>query len=307
MIPLLYCALADTVMVEVSDDVLFVHEWGVVEIDNAYLEVQGAMDGYIDEDGFFWGYIPVEAEAPVVWFHGAECTGSFFVELYGGQFTTTLPRPDTIELFAMTELVGTPTCVAVWQNLNLSRAAPEIEEERMSTYPFISEDFTWALPLWREVPGLYVSSDDGSWFDRFLYYECATIVLSNVFHAGATAELPYDHLGESLILSADEGELVIHLACSRDEFEIIEMNLSMDDVMEHLCDWAGGGLKSSELNALWETWVPRFRTRCIHYGERLMLFPLSQEQVESISRIRFEPDEDIQVLYDRLFLGLGAI
>ena len=74
MVPLLYCALADTDYVEIQDDIVYVHEWGVVELDEGYLEARGAQWGYLDPCGYLVDYYPDEAvlsmavrdEAPLV-------------------------------------------------------------------------------------------------------------------------------------------------------------------------------------------------------------------------------------------------
>jgi hypothetical protein len=39
----------------------------------------------------------------------------------------------------------------------------------------------------------------------------------------------------------------------------------------------------------------------------VMLFPISEGQVESICSLDFQPDGDYEVEYHRLFLGLGRI
>jgi hypothetical protein len=85
-------------------------------------------------------------------------------------------------------------------------------------------------------------------------------------------------------------------------------SLSDLDIMTELCHWAHNGLKSTEIAALWNTWKPLLRTRCELEGQTLMLFPLSNEQEEMVSQIRFVPTENgLLVNYDRLLLGLGAI
>jgi hypothetical protein len=56
------------------------------------------------------------------------------------------------------------------------------------------------------------------------------------------------------------------------------------------------------------TWKPLLKTRCLREGETLLFFPLTDVQTESISSIRFTPYSSmVDVSYERLFIGLGAI
>ena len=43
------------------------------------------------------------------------------------------------------------------------------------------------------------------------------------------------------------------------------------------------------------------------YGEMVLLYPLPDDVVNSISRLKLETDQDFYVEYHRLFLGLTAI
>jgi hypothetical protein len=75
-------------------------------------------------------------------------------------------------------------------------------------------------------------------------------------------------------------------------------------VLEKLCDWGGGNLKSQEIEALWNTWEPFFRARPL--GERWLLFPLPPATVEQISTVNLslEAPGFGRVEYHRMFLGL---
>jgi len=304
MIPLLYFALADTVIEYAPEDVVFIHEWGVVELDEGYYEAKGARWGSLDEHGYLLDYYPVGVEAPVVWFHGAECTGTFSVEVTGGDFTLLRPWPDSIAFHAVPGLEASETHVAVWENLQvIDMDLTEIEtEEEIPFEDIYFEDFSWAMPLWREVPGNVLIHAAGNFKDNFLYYECSM----NGY--GMFSGEYYGYTGPALLFWADEEGL----ACAKmnvtspmgslDEFFIYEQ-----EIQDEFCEWAMNGLKSSEIAALWNTWEPILRTRCELNGQTLMVFPLSREQTESISRIRFVPDEELEVRYERLFLGLGAI
>jgi hypothetical protein len=303
MIPLLYCALADTVIAYVPDDVVFIHEWGVVELDEGYYEAKGTRWGTLDEHGYLIDYYPVGVEAPVVWFHGAECTGTFSVEVTGGDFTTLRPRPDSIAFHAVPGLEASETHIAVWEDLQVvDMGLPGIErEEEIPFEDIYFEDFTWAMPLWREVPGNVLIHATGNFKDTFLYYECSMNGYGMFFGEY------YGYTGPALFFWADEGELTCVRATVPSAMENRDVPLSEQEIQDEFCEWAMNGLKSSEIAALWNTWEPILRTRCELNSQTVMVFPLSREQTESISRIRFVPDEELEVRYDRLFLGLGAI
>ena len=88
-----------------------------------------------------------------------------------------------------------------------------------------------------------------------------------------------------------------------------------EQVMDHLCGWAGGNLKSAEIEALWNTWKPFFSaggpTDILTADESSpeevwILFPLPPDEIERISSISLEvhdPKHRI-IHYNRLFLGL---
>jgi hypothetical protein len=302
MIPLLYCALADTVVAEIPEDIVFVHEWGVVELDEGYLEATGTPDGYLDPCGYLIEYYPDVAEAPVIWFHGAMCNGDFIVEIPGGDFTFYRPVPDSLDFHAIPGIEASETHVGVWKDIQLR--APyamewPAEEEVLEEIPLL-EEFEWAYPLWRDVPGNYVIQPSTGFQDRFLYYECSL----NGYEMFSGEY--YGYTGPALLFRAYDDELLCSMVTVPTNLSDGEV-LTEDEIMAEICDWAGGGLKTSEIKALWYTWMPRLRTRCELDGQTVIVFPLSQEQVESISRLRFVPHNSMQVRYDRLFLGLGAI
>jgi hypothetical protein len=152
------------------------------------------------------------------------------------------------------------------------------------------------------VPGNYVNYPAADFEDVFLYYES---VMNN-------AEMfmgdYYNHRGEALIFFPEDGELTCVKVTVPDEADARGETLSDLEIMTELCDWAHNGLKSAEITALWKTWRPLLRTRCELEGQTLMLFPLTVEQEEMVSTIRFVPMQNgLLVSYERLLLGLGAI
>lgn len=304
MIPLMYFALADTVLVDPPTEMVSVHEWGVVELDESQPGVVGIPDGYVDADEYFQEYPEMEVRAPVVWFHGAECTGTFSVELQGGSFTTLIPRPDSIVHLAIPSVEGSDVLIAFWEDLKLVEEQLPIDGmqgDDLDQGPFQLDCFTYAVPMWREVPANYVLHPGGGYQDRFIYYESGMPLPSEL------RGYYYNCQGEALLFFAEDGKLACVRADPEGEMEIEGERLSQDEVVSTLCGWGDNAFKSEEILALWRTWRPVLRTRCELEGEEIILFPLTPEQEDAISRISFLPDDpSVQVSYERLFLGLGT-
>ncbi len=81
MIPFFFFAVTDTVAIDIDFETVYVHEWGVVEVDMGFPTAGGAKWGYLDDQGTLEPYTGYGVEAPVVWFHGAQCTGTFTVRV----------------------------------------------------------------------------------------------------------------------------------------------------------------------------------------------------------------------------------
>ena len=76
---------------------------------------------------------------------------------------------------------------------------------------------------------------------------------------------------------------------------------------QEICKKVGCTLSQLKRWRLSPTWEDYLEERCVEDEETLMLFPLSNDQVEAISRVTFTPDQDLEVVYTRLLMGLGTI
>ncbi len=309
MIPFFFFAVTDTVEINVDYETVYVHEWGVVEVDMGIPIASGAKWGYLDDQGTLEPYTEYEVEAPVVWFHGAQCTGTFTVRVNEGYFTTLFPPPDSMWHEESEKRVSPENFIGqtgVWRNVSLTRDIPENEESLPVAY--YADGFSWATPFWRDVPANYVTVPGASYQDRFLYYECTANSLG-WFIAGDYPSFArtYGYQGEALVFKEMSGEIITRIAQVEESVTTLSEALSQDEILNTLCGWGDNSFKSQEIQALWSTWEPAIRQRCVQQGQDVMMFPLSPEQVESISTIRFEPDGGNPVDYTRLFLGLGAV
>ncbi|OPL17600.1 MAG: hypothetical protein AVO35_09215 [Candidatus Aegiribacteria sp. MLS_C] len=284
------------------------HEWGVIELDLSFPEARGARWGYLRPNGILEPWTEYEVEAPVIWFHGAPCTGTLTISSEQGYFTTMLPRPDTLwdgegERMAYPAAAGSQT--AVWRDVRVRYGGFEAEEELL---PVDSDPggFGWAIPFWRRVDSNTITVPGSSYLDTFIYYECTAGDIPGIVNDGPGGEDAWGYTGEALLFAPSGEEVTASLVTVDGTPEEVRRDLSRSDILSVICNW-GGDLKSIEILALWETWEPAVRQRCVMGGEKVLIFPLTAEQTESVSRITFEPEDDQPVEYARLFLAMGAI
>lgn len=305
MITLLLSAWACIAWLDPVVETVTLHEWGVIEVDEACLELNGVHGGYVDSNGYLQEYPEASVRAPVIWFHGYLCSGTLSVEIYNSSFTTLIPYPDSIAYSSVPELDGSNTYTAVWEGLETEAAEiVSIEAQRgllADRRRYGLDSFQRAVPLWRSVPcnGVYYPAADHR--DLFIYYE------SDLHSTDMFVGEYYNYQGEALYFYSEDGDMVCVVADIPFAVDYGGTKLTDEDIEMTINGWCPD-LLSEEIHALWMTWKSLVRTRCVQEGETLLLFPLTHEQTESVSSIRFVPDEGfIDVQYHRLFLGLGAI
>ena len=307
MLLLLFSVLVDTVLIEPDFETVSVHEWGVVQLDDTFLKATGAEWCFPDENGEFQSGELMVVDAPVVWFHGPDFTGSFTVDILDGEVTVHYPRQmDTIITSASISNSGQTGEIVRWTDLSFRNAADEIDGV-IAPIDSEIENFGWALPFWRDVPSLTIERELDGWSDNFLYYECTVAKLppslGNKDGEGCIA----GYCGPALLFTFDDGRLLAQHADVSDRLDVSGGYLTDDQIQETLCQWAGNNLKTQEIASLWNTWEPPVRGKCSLYGQRVLLFPLADHVVESISRLNLVTDQGFFVEYHRLFLGLGSI
>lgn len=284
-----------------AEEVVEVHEWGVVQADEVTPSAVGARRGYLDDHGIIQPPEAMAVDAPVVWFHGPAFTGSFQVEVTDGYFTTLIPEPECSDILDETQIQPRVSSV-VWDHLECFPAEEMPHDRRATPGFYVSEGYEWAMDFWRRVPSLTVSYSDADYLDRFIYYECSA---SGIFQN----DDPFgDYSGEWLLFSEDDRELSASL-CSglpSDPF-VEEVDLNTEKIMEILAEWGENQFMDEEISALWMTWEPAFRTQCLVYGQEVFFLPLSHEQTEDISTLQLETDQGYRVSYSRLFLATGSI
>ncbi len=305
MVFMILIILSGSWITDATLETVFVHEWGVVSIDEVIPMARGAQRGYLEENGTLQPYYSMAVDAPVIWFHGPEFTGTLTVEVQNGYFSLLIPLPassstsdETIPVFLDEENYR-----AVWEDLSFTYepAMPGDRPVDRRSLESAEEGFQWAMPFWRRVQALTVTYEAASYVDRFIYYECSA---SNLFEEhDPISSCEYN----AMVFYEEDGELTADLAADPENSTAIELSLSSERIVEILSGWGGNEFQDDEIKALWKTWEPSLRTRCILYGETVVLFPLTEEQVESISTIDLQTDQGYHVEYARLFLAMGGV
>ncbi|MCD4776000.1 MAG: hypothetical protein K8S15_08130 [Candidatus Aegiribacteria sp.] len=304
MITMILLILTVSGAAEAADETVFVHEWGVVLIDEVLPVAIGAERGFLEENGMLQPYYSMIVDAPVLWFHGPEFTGTMTVEVQNGYFSLLIPIPSTISTCDETIPVfrDEENYLAVWDDLSFSHSDGmpcdrPVDKEGIST----EEGFQWAMPFWREVPALTVSYEPASYVDRFIYYECSAA------HLFGEQDPLEDFLRGAIVFHEEDGKLAADLVVAPRNRIRIEIAVLDEGILEVLSGWGGDEFLDEEINALWKTWKPGLLTRCLSYGETVVVFPLTDDQIESISTIDLRIDQGYSVEYSRLFLAMGSI
>ena len=316
MFPLLLPFITDTVIAPPPDYTdIFVNEWGVVIYDTNELFVAGAPAESGDTELLRQPYgFELLVDAPVVWLHGATFdSATFTVKAKSGELTTLFPEPS----------VNHENRVASWEISAPLQSNPDQQRPDLVIPP--GTPFAWAMDYWRKVPSLDLfSSDDHNYLANFLYYE-----------ASVSNWIPPDNIYDGKILAgyyAPEGLLITTgLTPWVERIQLIPLpdgsgipperarQLSSDQIADIFCGWAGGNLKSQEIESIWQTWSPFFTTTLADEitcgvnsrgsGEQWILFPLPWDVVEDISTIHLEVHDSVDriITYNRLFLGLVRI
>jgi len=293
MVGLMLAALCDTVIAPVPQfDVVRVHEWGVVWF--GHDRIVATADPASTWDLYSGPYTPDEpicAEAPVVYFHGPDFTGSLRVEAVTGDFTVSYPTPSAV----------TPDAL-VWRfsaaSSEQQHPAEELVAERMLP--------RWPVESWREVPANWLVLDDGS-RERFVYYE-TEIPASEFPHARRIVE--EQRVDQGMLIRPGPDGLEHMPVAARDvwtaklswEFE----ELTRERAVSTLCSWAGGQLKTPEIEALWDSWSGHLSSGSMQ-GDAVLLFPVPADQVWLITSLSMEIDGDLRPEFHRFFVGMVGV
>jgi len=249
---------------------LSVHEWGVVSYrDTGFSMSSSPVD--IQE----W---PLEAKAPVLYFHGDPCTAVVRVTSAGGMMTAVLPEPAA---------GGAGSDFALWSGLEMST---EGTWNRWPGEP--SREWGW---LWSDVQALRIGS--GFFRDSYLFYECALPqpgILPYVVEGG-NPSLRVEFSGvPCVLLRYHEGEpqfaVTTLLALAGRAGHHWEPMDSPDRIRGIVASWSEGVLEPDEFNALWTTWGQTFTDTPLQGPHVIYMIP--RRVLDDFATIEVTTDND---------------
>ncbi len=291
MLGLMLAAVCDTVMVPpTTADVVRVHEWGVVWMGEtrvvATADPASTWDIYSgpssDEE-------PICAEAPVIYIHGPDFSGTLEVSTETGSFTVLYP-----------DASGVSPNSALWRFEAMAQDRAPGEE----TLPEAAEiPGNWPVDLWREVPSCRLRFESGV-EDRFIYYETQIPVTD---FPSARRMLEQGEVSAALVVRPAAGGLMyMEVNPANVPGSLIDgefLPLDTGTAVSRLCDWADGDLKTEEVRALWASWRGHLESEG-WMGEKILLFPLPESRIRAISTLSLQTGEGYSVEYHRLFVAM---
>ncbi|MCK4504078.1 MAG: hypothetical protein KAW14_00560 [Candidatus Aegiribacteria sp.] len=306
MLPLMFAAaLVDTVIAPPADlNTIYVHEWGAItfaeEVIIGAAPPSDPLSNYTTPDE--WDELLVRA--PVVYFYGATFQGTFTVTVPSGTFIETWPVPEKLTAIAPLHLASSSR--AVWTISGTSWGEPGTTDtpagrHELSFSPEI-------LDIWRWPPSFLLEFGNGI-REKFIYYECALRPQNNddFYPALLTNDgtvLSPEYHGELIRFIKSDGKVIIDPITGRYGMRReIQQATEYGDILETLCSWAGGTMKSDEINAMWTTWEDWIYNGSWS-GDTLLVFPLPDETVERMSSITLETSEEHDIEYSRFYVGI---
>ena len=286
MIPMIAMLVDTAVFHDESAAVNFVHEWGVVVFEE---NVDPVICGSPWNEAAMFDYSDACAEAPVVWIHGEPFEGTFTVEVGSDETITMIyPEPDDLAEGG-----------ASWEISASTLITSTVEESILYEGPF-----WWAADYWRDVPSLPLLQKNTGITENFLYYECtvSSTFAENFFHWNSEGTPVFSGVPvDDALAFTPYG--VVQVALRQDNFVPNDFPITgittPEQVLDTFCRWADSKLKTSEITALWETWMPAFTEE----GQYWLVFPIPEEYNNSISTIHLETYDQRAIEYQRLFLG----
>jgi len=298
MLPLLFAAaLIDTVCVIDDPDwnTIIIHEWGVVTR-GEQLVASSVPDEYRFE---FDSPASLEDKAPVITFYGSPFTDALFsVELHTGRFTEVSPLPEGASL---------DDRVFQWEIVSAENMGDSYEIPA-SSLPESRSSSGWAYDDWRDGQA-HVIDFAGGIVDRFIYYECSIPFGPDdpflPFDPGRGIHRDFE--GEILVFEPGLPDGMRIFLCSNNEIAAssdLMQPYSRDAVLDILCSWSSGRLKSDEITDMWDAWETWILTEQWS-GDRLLVFELPQGAIEGISTLNLETNGTQEISIERFYLGMS--
>jgi hypothetical protein len=294
MIPLMFAAaLVDTIIAPDDWNSVIIHEWGVITISEEMF-IESVPDQ--EYSSHPWNSPSLDDKAPVVYFYGHDFhDAQFTVELSSGHFTEVFPCPDDFnpDDFTITWSILSGC------NMGEYELPPSVLPENRTCSG-------WAMDEWRNGAAHVLDFGNGI-MDRFIFYECSIPfdVDNPPYPFTRRRGLDSSFEGQVLVFSNENNQIKITL-CGADEIANSSPEMvpySRKTVMETLCEWSNGDMKSDELNDLWNTWEDYVLSGEWH-GDRLLVFRIPVSTIDRMTTIRLESPQDPDIVISRFYLGM---
>lgn len=296
MIQLMFAAaLMDTVMVVQEDfDSVIINEWGVItlqeEIRIAATPVDIPFDILFDPES-------LDDKAPVVYFHGSDFQDAVFtVQLCSGTFTEVYPEPWQEDADGL----------SITWHITAGYSTGEDYTIPDSLLPRDTPPGDWPIEEWRNRSAHVLEL--GGLQERFLFYECSIPFDADnppyPFRNGHGLDPAFQ--GQVLAFQLNEGREMEMMLCDPGEYSAGSSGMraySRDEVIEILCRWSDGELKSEEIFDLWNSWED-YVIDGNWQGDRLLVFRIPPRTIESLTTIRLEIKENPDIITHRFYLGM---
>lgn len=274
-----------------------VHEWGVVVFEQnvslmcgeSWQDIDYYPDYYTDE---------MCAEAPVVWIHGQPFDKATFTVNTGEEaITLYYPEPNSVSSNRIEWEISTFS--------ETIEATEEVLPEEVERY--YDGPFYWAMDSWREVNSLVFNFQTQARKENFLYYECTVnrdftdnfFTWSDdgypVFENTDIPNALYFSPGGVFEISQLDGKVLPF------NFPFATSSLSETDIINTFSYWGRSNFDMSEIEALWATWEPVFRSS--ESSSSWLVFPIAPEHHNTISTISLNIEPNRLITYERLYLG----
>jgi hypothetical protein len=302
MLELLFAALIDTSIAVIDPSTVYVHEWGAVTFTQEQVFFGTApLEGDIPAPLLPEDWDEPVARAPVVYFYGAPFSGVFRVGVASGAFVETMPDPTSLSDTRPMPML--PESYTAQWSLSGDLEGPASSLRETGYIECIPADL---MESWRTPPSHVLRFSDGT-SEKFVYYECALTPLesssfSPVILNGGNARLDHAYQGQAVRFVRSGGTVNAELIEAGGALHRISMEADSPEMVETLCGWAGGGMKTAELQAMWDTWSG-WVSSGEWGGDELLMFPFPSQTVEGMTTIQLTPDQMLHVEYTRFFIG----
>ncbi len=295
MIPLMFAAaLIDTISVPEDWNSVMVHEWGVITISEDML-LESVPE--LEYSSHPWNSPSLDDKAPVVYFYGCDFyNAEFTVELSSGYFTEIFPYPENL---------NADDSAITWSILSGCNMGEY--ELPSSVLPENRTYSGWVMDEWRNGAAHVLDFGNGT-MDRFIFYECSIPFDED--------NPPYPFTRRRGLDSSFEGQVLVFSRGENDQMEMmlcgaagisdsspVMVPYSRNTVMETLCEWSNGDMKSDELSDLWVTWED-YVLSGEWYGDRLLVFRIPVSTIDIMTTIRLESPQNPDIVISRFYLGM---